>query len=61
MKLRDRNLITLFKALDGVSLTHEEIKSLEWIAGYEPSTVTNIASVITKAINTRPYPPKEKR
>lgn len=53
MKLRDKNLITLYTALNGANLTHEEIQSLSWIAGYEPSTVNNLASAISKAVNAR--------
>lgn len=53
MTMRQKNLITLFKALECVNLTYEEIKSLEWLAGNEPKTVNNIASVINKALYAR--------
>ncbi len=63
MRLRDKNLITLYTALKGVTLTHEEIQSLTWLAGYEPSTINNIASAICKAVNAGginilPFPQK---
>lgn len=53
MRLRDKNLITLFTSLKGADLTIDEIKSFGWLAGYEPSTVNNIASAISKAVNAR--------
>ena len=39
----------LMDAVKGLELTDEEMKSLEWLSGYEAQTVANIAIIITKA------------
>lgn len=46
----DRDALELLKSsTGGAELTGPEIHSLEWLAGWEASTVTNIASVIKKS------------
>jgi len=39
----------LLDALDGVALSSAERASLAWLAGFETSTVENLAAVITRA------------
>ena len=46
----DRDALELLKSsTGGAELTGAEIHSLEWLAGWETSTVANIASVIRKS------------
>lgn len=46
-------LAVLLDALDGVALSSAEQASLAWLAGFETSTVENLAAVITRARQTR--------
>ncbi len=48
-KTQARQLAILLDALDGVELTDAERSTLEWLASWEPHTVTNIAALITRA------------
>lgn len=40
----------IVKAIEGLELSASELKTMEWIATWERSTVENVASVISKAI-----------
>ena len=46
---KQRHLRLLLDALDGVEVTAAERRTLEWLAGWEDETVTNMAATITKA------------
>lgn len=46
---KQRHLRLLLDALDGVQVTAAERRTLEWLAGWEDETVTNMAAMITKA------------
>ena len=46
---KQRHLRLLLDALDGVEVTAAERRTLEWLAGWEDETVTNMAAMITKA------------
>jgi len=49
----DRDALELLKSsTGGAELTISEVRSLEWLAGWEQSTVANIASVIRKSRET---------
>lgn len=39
----------LLEALDGVEIGDHDMRIIEWLAGWEPSTVGTIASLITRA------------
>jgi hypothetical protein len=45
-------LAVLLDALDGVVISASERASLTWLAGFETSTVENLAAVITRARRT---------
>jgi hypothetical protein len=47
---QNSNIDILNKVFRNVDLTEDEIKSLQWICGYEKSTVENILSAILKVI-----------
>lgn len=49
-----RQLGMLLTALAGVHLSPAERASLEWLAGWDTSTVRNIAAVIARARSARP-------
>ncbi len=46
-------LAMLLDALDGIPISDAERASLTWLAGFEASTVENVAAVITCARRTR--------
>ena len=46
---KQRHLTLLLDALDGVEVTAAERRTLEWLAGWEDETVTNMAAMIAKA------------
>ncbi len=47
-------LAVLLDALDGVVISDAERASLAWLAGFEASTVKNVAAVITRARQAGP-------
>lgn len=47
-------LAVLLDSLDGVTLSAGERASLNWLSGFETSTVENIAAVITRARQAGP-------
>ena len=49
MRWRGRQLQKMNKVLAGVELTKAEERTLQWLAGWEESTVDNLLSVIEKA------------
>ncbi|WP_160665056.1 hypothetical protein [Colidextribacter sp. OB.20] len=49
MKVDNEYLEFLTDAIAGIDLTQGEKRTLEWVAGWEKSTVKNIASIIIKA------------
>ena len=52
--IQRRQLGILLTALAGVHISEVERASLEWLAGWEASTVRNIAAVIARARSARP-------
>ncbi|MGI9062247.1 MAG: hypothetical protein ACR2FQ_00280 [Pseudonocardiaceae bacterium] len=53
---RDR-LAVLLDALDGVTITDAERRSLTWLAGWEKHTVENLAGLIVRARQAGPRAP----
>jgi hypothetical protein len=47
-QMQAQHLAILLDALEGVELSDAERRTLEWLAGSEHETVTNIAAVITR-------------
>lgn len=48
-KMQASKLATLLHALDGVELSDDERRTIEWLATWDHETVTNVAAVITRA------------
>ena len=48
--MKERNMQKLRALFKGVRITEEERRTLEWLAGWEQSTVDNLCSVIEKKI-----------
>ena len=48
MKMQEKNMENLIKAIGNVEITSKEMKSLEWLSGCEPETVNNICNVLEK-------------
>lgn len=56
------NLEKLKNVIGDVDLTKSEIKTLEWLSGWEKETIRDIVSIIEKARKTTPIKPTtEKR
>ena len=59
---KEINLEKLKNVIGDADLTKSEIKTLEWLSGWERSTVDSIVSIIQKARETKPIKPTtEKR
>jgi hypothetical protein len=48
MKSQEKNLEKLLKSIGNVEITDNEMKSLEWLSGWEISTIDNICNVLEK-------------
>jgi hypothetical protein len=48
-RMQERHVALLLDALEGVELTDAERRTLEWLAGWDDQTVSNIAAMITRA------------
>jgi hypothetical protein len=46
---QQQNLDVLLRVFDGVTLTPEETKTLEWLAAWERPVVENVARLVLKA------------
>lgn len=56
------NLEKLKNVIGDADLTKSEIKTLEWLSGWEKETIRDIVSIIQKARETKPIKPTtEKR
>jgi hypothetical protein len=58
--MKERNMQRIRALFRGVQITEEERRTLEWLAGWESSTVDNLCNVIEKKIRAgRPAEPDE--
>lgn len=51
MTMQEKNLEKILKIIGNVEITDNELKSLEWLSNYEPSTIDNICSILGKMKN----------
>lgn len=59
---KEINLEKLKNVIGDVDLTDSERKTLEWLSGWEKSTIRDLVSIIQKARETKPIKPSiEKR
>lgn len=59
---KEINLEKLKNVIGDVDLTDSERKTLEWLSGWERSTIRDLVSIIQKARETKPIKPSiEKR
>lgn len=48
--MRAAHMAVLLDALDGVPVSDAERRTLEWLAGWDPATVENIAALFSKQL-----------
>jgi hypothetical protein len=49
--MQEKNLEKLLESVGNIEITGSELKSLEWLSNYEPSTINNICSILEKMKN----------
>lgn len=47
-KVKMTTIDYIIQVLDGIQLTKAEVKTLEWIAGWEPETIENLIEIFVK-------------
>jgi len=51
MNMQEKNLEKIMQAVGNIEISTDEKRYLEWLSKYDPDTVNNIVSVMTKMKN----------
>ncbi|MFW6027031.1 MAG: hypothetical protein ACOCRX_11910 [Candidatus Woesearchaeota archaeon] len=46
--MKEKNYRKLMEAFSGIEITSEELKTIEWLSGWETETIDNIYNLVQK-------------